>query len=118
MDTTNSGDGEEVYSSVINGETYQNFAIQLQGSADVGVTFKVFATLIEDATVPTQWDDAPSTDWYDCSTDVLGGASTTLDAGASEIHWIDTDFVFYAMIVQAVPDDATNTADVYVRKAY
>ena len=116
VDTANCVANDEHWSSVIYGDTYKDFALQLQGSSGgSGITFKVYVTNNSDAAVPAQ-GAAISSDWADVSTDILGAATLVLDAGATSFKMIN-NYVFDRMIVFYQADNATNTADAWFKKA-
>lgn len=116
VDSTNAT-VDQHYSSVIEMEGYRNLALQFTGSTGTsGVVFTLWGTLNTSAAVPADGAAAPSSDWVDISTDVLGAASITLDGGASGLYFIDTDTMPDRLIVRYDCDHATNSTSVFIRK--
>jgi hypothetical protein len=103
----------------INVEGYPNATIQLIGSSDgSGVTFKIYGTLDEDATVPASAASPTiGSNWTDLSLELLGNASgVTLDE-ASQFIFIDTNIYPQRYIISYDPDNATNSVSIIVQKA-
>ena len=100
---------DQHYSPEIFMAGYRYIAIQLTGtSSTAGVTFKIYGTLNTAAATPADLDAAPSADWTDHSTDILGAATITLDNGASEIYYVDSPTMPYKLVIQFEPDHGTN----------
>jgi len=109
---------DQHYSPEIFMAGYRQMIIQFTGSsAGSGVTFKVYSTVNPDAATPADGDATPSLDWVDRSTSILGAATKVLDGGASFIGGPERRYAMaHRFIIQYEPDNATNTADVYIRK--
>jgi hypothetical protein len=78
---------DQHYSPEIFMDGYRNLAIQLTATCTTGaagVVFKIWGTLNTAAATPADLDAAPSADWIDLSTDILGAATVTLGTAASE----------------------------------
>lgn len=108
---------DQHYSPEIQMQAYRNLALQLTGnSSGSGVTFTIWATLNPDAVVPSDGDAAPSADWVDISTLILGAATITLNGGASDLFFIDTEIMPDRFIIRYDCDNATNSTDIFIRK--
>lgn len=108
---------DQHYSPEIFMDGYRNMALQLTGtSSGSGVTFKIYGTLNPSAATPADLAAAPSSDWVDLSTTILGAATVVLDSGASGLYFENTSLMVYKYIVQYEPDNATNETDIFVRR--
>jgi hypothetical protein len=117
VDQTDDAIANDYYSPEIFMDGFRNLAIQLTGNTGgTGVVFSIFATLNPDAATPTP-ASAPSSDWVNVSTAILGAATVTLNGGASGLYYTENgDKMPVKYVIQYDIDHATNTTDIFIRK--
>lgn len=101
------------YFEVIDSTGYDNLAIQLYSTDATGASFKLYATLDTDATVPATGGTASSS-WADM-TDIIFEAAIT-GTNINELAFIDTSLMPDRYLIEYTTQNATNKVDVWVRK--
>lgn len=115
VDETNESVANNYHSPEIFMEGYKNLEIQLTGSTGgSGVVFRIHGTLNPSAATPAA-ASAPSADWVDLGTAILGAGSVTLDGGASGLYYVNNRMI-YKYIISYDIDNATNTTDIFIRR--
>jgi hypothetical protein len=106
MDETNL-DTDSAYAAVYM-DTYNHASIQYSLSG--GVTLTVYGANDESAS-----DTDETSGWVDLGSTLLGAASVTDTDG---FIFIDTDFIIHKFLVKVETSDATNAANLFLKKGY